>query len=420
MNTSTSTAPSSLPLPATPLPIAVAAPPVAIPVLRPLSRGAPLALRWRTMAQVGLRMMFHDKLKMLGTLIGAVFAVVLSNQQAGTFMGLIYKNIMFVDQTAADLWIAPPSTEQFVAGKAISTAALMQARGTPGVVWAEPLLVGGASVALPDGGSEAVTLIGTKLSRLAGGPWNQVAGSAASLTRADTMIFEDSEREKLGGLNLGSVREVNGHRTFVGGFTWGLLPFGPSYAFADFEYAQLLLHLASDQTNFVLVGVAPGTDVHAVQTELQRRAPETKVMTKAEYRGSIIRYLLTKSPIGITFGTSTLFGLIVGFVIVALSMFSAVVDNLREFGTLKAIGATTWDLAKLLLVQSVAYAWIGSLIGLALVTRIAEGIRSPKLAVILPPELLIGTTILMTFLCIAASSLALLRIRKVEPAMVFR
>ena len=37
--------------------------------------------------------MFHDKLKMLGTLVGAVFAVVLSNQQAGTFMGLIYKNI---------------------------------------------------------------------------------------------------------------------------------------------------------------------------------------------------------------------------------------------------------------------------------------------------------------------------------------
>lgn len=390
------------------------------PPLRPLGRGAPLALRWRSMAQVGLRMMLHDKLKMLGTLIGAVFAVVLSNQQAGTFMGLIYKNIMFIDKTEADLWIAPPATEQFQAGKAISTAALMRARGTPGVRWAEPLLVGGATVALPDGGSEVVTVIGTRLSRLAGGPWNVVAGSAANLQRADTMIFEDSEREKLGGLNLGSVREVNGHRTFVGGFTWGLLPFGPSYAFAEFDYAQLLLHAASDQTSFVLVRAAPGADLAAVQAELQRRIPETKVMTSSEYSRSIVRFLLTRSPIGVTFGTSTLFGLIVGFVIVALSMFSAVVDNLREFGTLKAIGATTWDLAKLLLVQSVAYAWLGSLIGLALVTRMAEAIRSPKLAVILPPQLLLGTTLLMTVLCITASSLALVRIRKVEPAMVFR
>ena len=120
--------------------------------LQPLCRRAPLALRWRSMAQVGLRMMFHDKLKMLGTLVGAVFAVVLSNQQAGTFMGLIYKNVMFIEQTEADLWIAPPATEQFQAGRAISTAALLRARGTPGVRWAEPLLVGGAAVALPDGG----------------------------------------------------------------------------------------------------------------------------------------------------------------------------------------------------------------------------------------------------------------------------
>ena len=388
--------------------------------LQPLARRAPLALRWRSMAQVGLRMMFHDKLKMLGTLVGAVFAVVLSNQQAGTFMGLIYKNIMFIEQTEADLWIAPPGTEQFQAGRTLSTAALLRARGTKGVRWAEPLLVGGASVALPDGGSEPVTLIGIKLAHRAGGPWNLIAGSAANLQHADTMIFEDSEREKLGGLNLGSVREVSGHRTLVGGFTWGLLPFGPSYAFAEFDYARLLLHAASDQTNFVLVRAAPGADLSALRAELQQRLPETKVMTRAEYSRSIIRFLLTRSPIGVTFGTSTLFGLIVGFVIVALSMFSAVVDNLREFGTLKAIGATTWDLAKLLLVQSVAYAWLGSLIGLALVTRLAETIRSPKLAVILPPQLLLGTTLLMTVLCVSAASLTLLRIRKVEPAMVFR
>ena len=53
-------------------------------------------LRWRTLAGVGARMMLHDKLKLLGTLAGVVFAVLLSNQQAGTFLGLIYKNEMYV------------------------------------------------------------------------------------------------------------------------------------------------------------------------------------------------------------------------------------------------------------------------------------------------------------------------------------
>lgn len=143
-------------------------------------------------------------------------------------------------------------------------------------------------------------------------------------------------------------------------------------------------------------------------------------MTKAEFKSNIVSYLLTRSPIGVSFGSSALMGLIVGFAIVALSMFSAVVDNLREFGTLKAIGATTRDLALLLLTQSVIYGLAGSLIGLAVVTRVADAVRSPKLALLLPPSLLIGTTILMVLMCIAASSLALLRIRKIEPAMVFK
>jgi putative ABC transport system permease protein len=134
----------------------------------------------------------------------------------------------------------------------------------------------------------------------------------------------------------------------------------------------------------------------------------------------IVSFLLRRTPIGITFGTSTVFALIVGFVIVSLSMFSAVVDNIREFGTLKAIGATNGDLAKIVITQSITFALMGSLIGLAAITRIAAAIRSPKLAVQLPPQMLIGTTFIMIVMCVAASALALLRLRKVEPGMVFR
>lgn len=372
------------------------------------------------MARVGLRMMFHDKLKMLGTLAGVIFAVVLSIQQAGTFLGLMHKNTMFVRNSGADIWIVPPSTEQVQPGKMLSDAALMQARVAGGVAWAEPLVFGGASIALPGGGSEQITLIGTRAPALRGGPWNMVAGDPSVLGATDTMIFEDSDREKLGGLNVGSLREVNGNKVQVGGFTWGLLPFGPSYAFADVDLARRLMRVDSDRLSFVLVGLAPGADLEAVKAELAARVPEAKVMTRAELERSTIRFLLTRTPIGITFGTSAVFGLIVGFVIVALSMFSAVVDNLREFGTLKAIGTTNGDLAKLLFVQSVTYALIGSIVGLGIVTQIASAARSPNLAIQLPPELLLGIVVVMLFLCLSASSLALLRLRRLEPAMVFR
>ena len=147
--------------------------------------------------------------------------------------------------------------------------------------------------------------------------------------------------------------------------------------------------------------------------------PTAVVISQADFHSTIVSTLL-RQQLGITFGTSTAFGLIIGFIIVALSMFSAVLDNLREFGTLKAIGLTNRDLSRMLIVQSLCYALLGSLIGLGLVAQIAEGIRSANLSVIIPRPLIIATPIVMSVLCMLASTLALRRVRKLEPGMVFR
>jgi putative ABC transport system permease protein len=381
---------------------------------------ANLVVRWRTMGAVAIKMMFYDKLKLAGTLLGVVFAVVLSNQQAGTFLGLVYKNVMFTENATADVWILPPGAETFAAGRVLSTSDAMQAKAMPGVAWAEPLLVTNGTIKLPGGGTEAVTVIGVKHPYEAGGPWNLVAADRSVLARPDTMIFEDGDRENLGALNLGSIREISGRNVTVGGFTWGLIPFGPSYAFADFDLARELAKTPQDRASFVLVKLAPGTDVATFKEALAARVPESVVVTKSEFRSMTVKNLLFKTALGITFGTSTVFGLIVGFVIVSLSMFSSVVDNIREFGTLKAIGATNLDLMMLLFVQAVMFGVIGSVVGLALVSQMAKGIRSAKLALNLPPIMTFGTGVLMVLLCVFASSLALIRLRRVEPAMVFR
>jgi putative ABC transport system permease protein len=377
-------------------------------------------VRLRTMLHVGIKMMFHDKLKFAGTLFGVFFAVVLANQQLGVFLGLLSKNTMFIDNAGANLWIVPASTQTLQPGKPVAMTALYEARTTPGVAWAEPLLFGGGSVSLPSGGSEQVTIVGTKAPYWHGGPWNIVAGSVDVLRNPDVMIFEDSERDKLGGLNLGSVREVNGYRTIVGGFTWGLLPFAPSYSFAEYDYARVLLGTPSDQTSFVLVGVAPGNKPDSVAAAIQARTPDYLVLSTHEFHNRVLHYLLVSTGIGATTAMSTAFGLIVGLVIVSLSMFSAVVDNIREFGTLKAIGCRNGDLALLLLVQSTFYGLLGSLIGLTQISGIAGFMRSPKLALVLPWQTYASTPLVMVILCGLASLLALSRISKLEPGMVFR
>jgi putative ABC transport system permease protein len=177
--------------------------------------------------------------------------------------------------------------------------------------------------------------------------------------------------------------------------------------------------MPTDQLNFVLVKVAAGADPAVVAAALRASIPTADVIARADFHSLIVRNLL-KDQLGVSFGTSTSFGLIIGFIIVALSMFSSVIDNLREFGTLKAIGLTNLDLTRMLIVQSVLYAAIGSLVGLGMVGFMAAGISSANLAVIVPHWLVLLTPGVMAVLCMLASLLALRRVRKLEPGMVFR
>ena len=364
-------------------------------------------------------MMFYDKPKLLGTLAGVVFAVLLSIQQLSVLFGLLDKNTMLVDHSGADIWITPPGTDELQPGEPLSDAVLIRARTTRGVAIAEPLVLSGGSVKRPDGGTEPVTLVGTRPPAWLGGPWALVDGTTEALLRPDTVIFEDSRRKELGGINPGSRRELNEHLVTVGGFTWGLLPFAPAYAFAELGLARRLTHMPGDNQSFVLVGVRKGADPDEVAKRLARRLPNTSVMTTVEFHDSIVGRLLA-NQLGVSFGTATAFGLLIGFIVVSLSMFSSVLDHLQEFGMLKAIGCTNGELTWLLVAQSVAYAFFGSLIGLSAVVGVANGIRSAQLVPSVPHALFFIAPVVMLVLCVLASSLALLRVRGLEPGMVFR
>lgn len=376
--------------------------------------------RVRTMAAIGIRMMFFDRLKLAGTLFGVVFAVLLGNFQAGTFLALLGKNRMFVENAQVDVWITPPGTRQFQGGKPLTDSQLNRARATAGVAWAEPLVVQTAALQLPSGGSEPVSLVGTRRPRFVGGPWNLVRGDTRSLLVPNGVIFEDSEREKLGGLNLGTLRELAGHKVQAVGFTWGLLPFAPAYAFAEQELAREVLKVAPDKHTFIMVGVEPGVPATVVRARLQDALEDTRVMTRDEYMKEILTYIITATQIGLSFGLSTFMGVLVGMITVALSMFSSVIDNMRQFGTLKAIGSRTVDLALLLFTQAIIYGVLGSIIGLGAVAGMVEGMRNPQLTPVLLPEAFAITAVAMVGVCLAASLLALVRLIRIEPAMVFR
>jgi putative ABC transport system permease protein len=157
-----------------------------------------------------------------------------------------------------------------------------------------------------------------------------------------------------------------------------------------------------------------------VVLRLQRTFPDQLVMSRAEIQKRTIMYILKESGIGQSIGMGVIMALFCGFAIVSLTMFSAVLDHVREFGTLKAIGATNFDLAKLLMAQALTCAVAGAAVGEAIVANLVTRIRGPELPMALPPWLMGATLVVMIGICVAASTMALMRVRTIEPAMVFR
>ena len=385
----------------------------------------PIELRpvysFRFMARLGVSMLWHDKLKLAGTLVGVAFAVLMSNFQTALFLGLLLRNTMYVDRVDADVWVTPKNTHILEGNDGtIPKNIVPVTRSVKGVAWAAPLLMGAAGVKLPTGGQKSVRLVGTELPIARGGPFHIVAGKTEDLAQPDAMFFEDSRREVFGGLNMGSVREVNGHRAQAVGFTSGLVPFGPAYAFSSFDTAREILDIPNDETNYIMIGITPGADVEEVVRRLQRTFPAQLVVSRDAMRMRTIMYILNESGIGQSIGMGVVMALLCGFAIVSLTMFSAVVDHVREFGTLKAIGATNMDLTKLLLAQAVTCAVAGATIGLAIVAQLVNVVRGPELPMALPVWLMGATLVGMIVICVFASIMALMRVRAIEPAMVFR
>jgi putative ABC transport system permease protein len=366
-------------------------------------------------------MAIHDRQQTIAAILGVAFAYILIGQNFCTVEHYISQSTAYLDAKPADLWIVPPGEKTFyVQAGLLSTSALHQARVTRGVDWATPIVRGYAALKTPNGGVENVIVVGSEGPDLRSGPFNLVKGDGSVIFRPNAITVDDDEREKLGGLNLGSTLELNGHRAEVEGITWGLVnPMG-SFAFAEYDFARSMLEIDADRCSLVMVGLDGTVETTKVQADLQARIPDALVLTSKEYRGKGEHFILYDAGIVGFIFMGLGIGLTVGFAIVTLAMLSSVQQNVREFGTLKAIGATNSDLRRLILCHSVGVSIVGSFVGAVGLCQLAWASRSARLNMVVEPRILWGLIPCVSSVAIIAGLLAIRRISRVEPASVFR
>ena len=375
------------------------------------------------MALLARRNLFHDRIRFAVTLTGIVFALVLIIVQFGLFLGFTTTTSNNVDHSKADLWVVFHGVGYFDTGRMFSERKYYEVLATPGVQQAEKYIQNFAYWKKPDGGVENVQVIGFHAGSGLGEPWNIAQGSVYDVKQEDGVIVDELYREKLGVSKIGDHVEIGDHRARVVGFTHGIRSFTTSpFVYTSFKNALNYTRpeAKQDQLTYILIKVSPGFTPAQVQRNLQERVTDVEVYTRDEFSQRTRFYWMFTTGAGLAVLTAALMGLVVGIAVVAQTIYAATMDHIREYGTLKAMGATNRYLYRVLIEQAVWIAALGYGLALVIAHFIVQSSEKGGALILMPLSMKIGMLFLSVLMCIAAAMVSINKVTKLDPAMVFK
>jgi len=373
------------------------------------------------MPPLAQRNLFHDKVRLTVTLTGIVFAVVLIVVELGLFVGFTVTTSGLVDHSNADLWVTSKHVPYVELGVPFSERKLYQVRAVPGVAEAQKIVSRWSQWKRADGREESVQIVGINPDSVMEQPWNLVQGSVQDLKQPDAVIMDDMYKDKLAVHHLGEVFEINGRRARVVGFTHGIRSFTTSpYVFTTFKRAQEYVKLPEDQTIFVLVKLVPGANVEQVRRDISGSVQNVEVFTSHQFSRMTQIYWMFTTGAGVAVLLAALLGLVVGFVVVAQTIYATTMDHLREYGTLKAMGAPNSYVYKVIIKQAAMSAVIGYVLGMIVSAFVVRASQSGGAAILLPLPMAIGMFFLTLAMCVGAALVSISKVTSLDPAMVFK
>jgi putative ABC transport system permease protein len=375
---------------------------------------------------VALRMLTGDTAKYFGLIFAIAFCTFLLENQASIFANIMRRTAsQMLDVTDAQVWVMDPQTEYWEQTKPLKDTDLTRVRSVPGVEWAVRLFKGTPVARTLSGKFAAAFVIGLDDATLAGVPRRMFMGTWERLREPDSVIVDRAGYILLfpgEPFELGRTVEMNDHKVTIVGISEAAAPF-VSLPVMHARYSEAVNFLGRERTqlSFIIArpsaGVAPETLTERIGTQTGLRARTTN-----EFMWDSIWYYMRNTGIPINFGITIGVALLVGTVVAGQTFYLFTLENLKQFGALKAIGVTNRRLIGMILLQAFTAGSLGFAIGTGLAATFFEvtGRQIATRGIFLMWQS-VGLTGAAVLLVVAiASLLSIRRVLVLEPASVFR
>ena len=387
-------------------------------------------------------MLTGDRAKFFGIVMGLTFAALLITQQGSIFCGLMLRTAgQVADTTGADLWVMDPNVLQVDDVKPMIQNNLYRVRGVEGVLWAVPLYKGTARAKIdnvegkPRQVIESVILLGLDDSSMVGSPPREriLEGRLEDLRKPDAIFVDNNRLQKLfPGLPpdaykrenyrrfLGKEIEMNDHRAIIVGICEASRTFQSNpVVYTTYSRAKGYIPNERKTLSYILAKAEPGRDPKDVAKSIQLRTG-LGALTGDEFAWKTINYYLKYTGIPINFGITAMLGFLVGTAIAGQTFYNFTLENLKQFGALKAMGASNFKIIQMILLQAIVVGFLGYGIGVGLAALFWVSSKNGELAFYTPWHLLPITGGAVILICVLASLLCVRKVMVLEPAIVFR
>jgi putative ABC transport system permease protein len=281
-----------------------------------------------------------------------------------------------------------------------------------------------ARARLEEGTYEQMILLGLDDATLVGAPAGVFLGSIADLRKPDAVIMDDAGYRRIWPgepYRLGRVFEMNDRRAVIVGLTKASRTF-QSFPIVYTRYSQAVRFAPAERKvlSFILADAAPGVPAEEVCRRIEAQTG-LQAVTREAFIWKTIRYYLAKTGIPVNFAITVLLGFLVGTAIAGQTFYLFTVENIRQFGALKAMGTSNATILGMVLFQAMQVGLIGYGVGVGLAALFGWVVRSAsKLAFFMPWQVLAITAAAVFVIVLLASLLSIRRVLTVDPAIVFR
>jgi putative ABC transport system permease protein len=387
----------------------------------PLTTTVDARFRPRMIWLLAWRNLVHDRLRLIATLVGIAFSVVLMAVQWGLLIGCAFTASGLIDHSTADFWIASRGTSNVDQAIPLPERWRFKVLSVPGVATVDSLIVHFVDWRRPDGRNEVVIVVGFDLDSSIGMPWNVVGESVNDLRVPNAIVLDRLYADKLGVDGVGQTVEISGVKGRIVGFTDGIRAFTQSpYIFTSLKNARRYSRFDNDQTTYLLVRAAPGADHGELLRRLRNTLPVTDVWAAGTFASMTAQYWLLTTGAGLALLVGAGLGIVVGIAIVAQTLYAATVERLSEYATLVAMGASNRYLNQIVLRQALISGVIGYMIGIAVAAAVVRAAAESTASLVLPWQLTVVVGAVSLTMCGIASLLAIHKIKRIDPTMVFR